>query len=87
MAVLPVGYHNGYGVERLRESGFWAFLRAWRRSRTRTVRIGDQRARLLAPIGATETLLDVTDLKCAAGDLAVFDLDPLYAKGFQVEYR
>ena len=87
VAVLPVGYQNGYGVERLRESGFWAFLRAWRRSRTRTVRIGDQRARLLAPIGATETLLDVTDLKCAAGDLAVFDLDPLYAKGFQVEYR
>ena len=34
-----------------------------------------------------ETLLDVTDLKCSAGDLAVFDQDPLFAKGCQIEYR
>ena len=74
-------------MERPREGGFFAFLRARRRSKGRTVRIGDQRARLLAPIGATETLLDVTELKCTAGDLAVFDLDPLYARGVQIEYR
>ena len=49
--------------------------------------IGDQRAKLLGPIGAGETLLDVTNLKCSSGDLAVFDLDPLFAKGFQIEYR
>ena len=87
VAVLPVGYQNGYGVERPRESGFLAFFRAWRRSKKRTVRIGDQRAKLLGPIGATETLLNVTNLKCSAGDLAVIDIDPVFAKGFVIEYR
>ena len=38
-------------------------------------------------IGAIETLVDVTDLKCTAGDTAVFDLDPLYARGFVRAYR
>ncbi len=87
VGVLPVGYQNGYGVTRPRESGFWAFFHAWRRSKNRTVRIGDQRARLLGPIGAGETLLDVTNLKCSSGDLAIFELDPLFAKGCQIEYR
>ena len=87
VAVLPVGYQNGYGVERPRESGLLPLLRAWRRSRQRTVRLGEQRARLLGPIGATETLLDVTSLKCSCGDLAVFEIDPLFARGFEVEYR
>jgi alanine racemase len=87
VAVLPVGYQNGFGVTRPRESGFWAVLRAWRRSKRRFVRIGDQRAKLLGPIGATETVLDVTNLKCSAGDLATFDVDPLFAKGFTIEYR
>ena len=39
------------------------------------------------PSSTTETVLDVTGLKCSAGDLATFDIDPLFAKGFQVEYR
>ena len=87
VAVLPVGYQNGVGVVRTRELGFWAMFRRWRRSKKRTVRIGDQRARLLGPIGATETLLDVTNLRCSAGDPAVFEIDPLFAKGFQREYK
>ena len=62
-------------------------VRRWKKSKRRTVRLGDQRARLLGPIGATETLLDVTNLKCSAGDLAVFEMDPLYARGFTVELR
>ena len=87
VAVLPVGYQNGFGVVRARETGFWALLRRWRRSKKRTVRIGEQRARLLGPIGATETLLNVTNLRCSAGDTAVFDIDPLFARGFVMEYR
>ena len=87
VAVLPVGYQNGFGVVRARETGFWALLRRWRRSKKRTVRIGEQRARLLGPIGASETLLNVTNLRCSAGDTAVFDIDPLFARGFVMEYR
>ena len=87
VAVLPVGYQNGFGVSWPRETGFWAMVRRWRKMRALTVRLGDQRARVLGGIGATETVLNVTNLKCSAGDLAAFDMDPLYAKGFVTEYR
>ena len=87
VAVLPVGFQNGFGVERPRVSGFWSLWRWWRQRRRRTVCIGGQRARIIGAIGATETILNVTDIKCSAGDLATFDLDPLYAKGFHIEYR
>ena len=42
---------------------------------------------VLGGIAATETVLNVTNLKCSAGDLATFDIDPLFAKGFITEYR
>ena len=87
VAVLPVGYQNGFGVERPRQSGLTALLAQWRRGRRRTVRVGEQRARVLGPVGASETILDVTNMKCAYGDLAVFEMDPLFARGFVIEYR
>ena len=87
VAVLPVGYQNGFGVVRPRETGFWALWQQWRRSRKRTVRVGGQRVKLIGPIGATETLLNVTNVKCSAGDLAVFDIDPIFARGFVREFR
>ena len=61
--------------------------RAWRRSRNRTVRLNGQRVRVIGSIGASETILNVTDVKCSAGDVAAFDLDPLYARGMPIEFR
>lgn len=87
VAVLPVGYQNGFGVARAQGSGLGALLRRWLAARRRTVRVNGQRARILGAIGAIETVVDVTDLKCSAGDPAVFDIDPLYARGFVREYR
>ena len=87
VAVLPVGYQNGFGVVRPRETGLWALLARWRQSKKRTVRVGGQKVRVIGPIGATETLLNVPNVKCSAGDLAVFDIDPLFARGFEREFR
>ena len=87
VAVLPVGYQNGFGVERPRETGFFALWRKWRRQKNRTVRIGAQQARIIGSIGANETILNVTDLRCSAGDLATFDLDPLFARGMELELK
>lgn len=87
VAVLPVGYQNGFGVGRARDAGLWATLRRWRSAKKQTVRINGQKARIIGRIGAIETIVDVTELKCAAGDAAVFDIDPLYARGFTREYR
>ena len=87
VAVLPVGYQNGFGVAHERELGFWSMVRRWRRGKTRVVRIGEQKVRILGSIGATETILNVTNLKCSTGDLATFDIDPMFARGFTREYR
>ena len=87
VAVLPVGFQNGFGLDVNRGGGFWAALRRWWRSRSMTVRIGSQRVKALGKVGAIETLLDVTELKCAPGDLVTFDIDPLLAKGLKKEFR
>ena len=60
VAVVPVGYQHGFGVER---------------------------ARVIGSVGVSETLVDVTDLKCSAGDVVSFDLDPMYARGCVRQYR
>jgi len=87
IAVLPVGYQNGFGVERERQQGLRAVLRRWWAAGKRTVRIDGQKVRVIGRIGAMETVLDVTDVRCSAGDIAQFELDPLFAKGIKREYR
>ena len=87
VAILPVGYQNGFGVSWLRETGFWALHRRWRKARKRSVQVNGQKVRLLGPIGASQTILDVTNVRCAAGDRAILELDPMYARGFVTEYR
>ena len=87
VAVLPVGYQNGFGVARPRDAGLLALLRRWRAERRVSVRIGGAKARVIGRIGAIETLVDVTRIQCAPGDLAVLDIDPMYARGFAREYR
>ena len=87
VAVLPVGYQNGVGMGRPRAGGLLDAIRRWLTRRQITVRINGQKARVIGGIGAIETIVDVTELKCAAGDKAVFDIDPVFAKGFVREYR
>ena len=87
IAVLPIGYQNGFGVERPREMGLLAILRRWFQRRAVCVRIGGQRVRVLGRVGATETVVDVTKIKCSVGDVATFDIDPLFARGMERVYR
>lgn len=87
VAVLSLGYQNGFGAQRPRESGLFALVRAWWQGRRQTAWLGDQKAPVVGQIGARETLINVTDLKCSAGDTAVVELDPLYARGIKREYR
>lgn len=87
VAVLPVGYLNGFGAARSRGGGAISALRRWWRGRRITVRIEGQKARVIGRIGALETLVNVTNLKCAAGDRVHFDIDPMYARGLVREYR
>ena len=87
IAVLPVGFAHGYGVTFDRNTGLGALWRRMWAARKRRVKIGNQKVKILGGIGASETILDVTDVKCSVGDLAVFDMDPMFAKGFEREFR
>ena len=87
VAILPVGYQNGFCVETRKKGGMWSALFRWWKGRKTYVRVGGQKARVLGRAGAFETLLDVTELKCSAGDIAVFEMDPLFARGMKKEYR
>ncbi len=87
VAVLPIGYQNGFGVEHIRQGGLAGIRAARKLARRQTVRIGDQKVKIIGRIGAIETVLDVTDIKCVDGDLAQFDLNPLFARGIHREWR
>lgn len=82
-----MGYQHGFGIQRAQKSGLLAFARAWRAKRRRFVVINGQKARVLGRIGALETAVDVTDLKCAEGDVAMFQIDPIFARGMPRVYQ
>lgn len=83
VAALPVGFAHGFGVRKPRKIGLWERLFG----RKITVEIGGKTANILGGIGTYDTLVDVTGMDVKPGDIAKFSLDPLYAKGFQIEFR
>lgn len=87
VAILQVGYQNGFGTERVCTSCFRAFFQALRSRRRRYVTIDGKRARILGHIGPTETAVDVTDLKCSEASVARFQIDPRFARGLHRVYR
>ena len=42
------------------------------------VSISGKRARVLGHVGVSHTIADVTEIDCAAGDVATFDVSPIY---------
>ena len=75
VAVLPVGYQNGFGVDRPGTPACRPSGGSGRKPEPHRPP-GEQRVKIIGSIGATETILNVTDVKCSAGDPAVFELDP-----------
>jgi alanine racemase len=85
IAVMSVGYYHGFGVDFHRSK--LGIINALRVSRRRSVKINGQRARILGDVGLMHTLADVTSIECAAGDVAVMDVDPINVKGLARMYR
>ena len=86
VATLAVGYQNGLSVSRPRKKGLLARLFPPKNDDL-AVRVGNQRAKIIGRVGAIETLIDVTSLKCTAGDWVQIELDPMYAQDMPKEYR
>ena len=85
IAILSVGYYHGFGVDRyIVERSIFDILR-YRRSKA-YVRINGQRARVLGSVGLLHTMVDVTDIDCTVGDIAVLDVDPANVKGLPIVY-
>ena len=95
VAVFSVGWYHGFGVEmgndlfRFRDClrGVLRNLRQMIFKKHVTVTVNGKKCRVLGHIGMLHTCVDVTNVPCAVGDPAVFDLKPLLLKGIEVVYR
>ncbi len=89
VAVLPVGYAHGFGVEKVRDTyrlkdGVRYLLQDLVRTLTRKrifVTIGGKAAPTLGHIGMLHTVVDLSRAPCEEGDVAIVPLSPLYRSG------
>jgi len=86
IAILSVGYFHGFGVDRYIVERSLFDIARWRRSKT-FVRVSGQRARVLGSVGLLHTMIDVTNIDCTVGDIAILDVDPVNVKGLPIVYR
>ena len=86
IAILSVGYFHGFGVDRYIVERSLFDIARYRRRKT-FIRINGQRARVLGSVGLLHTMVDVTNIDCTVGDIALLDVDPVNVKGLPIVYR
>ena len=85
LAVLSVGFYNGFGVNRPDyERRLIDILKA--RKRRPVVKLGGRKLRIIGNVGLQHTIVDVTDIECSVGDACYLDVDPVNVKGLQRTY-
>lgn len=95
VAVVSIGWYNGFGparendVYRLRDSigGMLHHLKNIFVRRSILVDVNGHKCRVLGHIGMVNTIIDVTDIPCSAGDRVVMKINPLSVKGLKIQYR
>lgn len=87
VATVAVGYQDGISITPPRKLTLRETLRRWLGKEQPTARVNGQKARIIGRVGAMETLIDVTELKCKVGDVAQLEIDPMYARGMEREWR
>ena len=94
IAVIGVGWYNGFGVERKNDvfrfrdciRGALSNLKNILIPRRILVSINGQKCRVLGHVSMVHAVVDVTDIQCAVGDKAVLQINPLMLKGLKVQY-
>ena len=86
IGILSVGYYHGFGVDRYIVERSLFDIARWRHRKT-FVKINGQKARVLGSVGLMHTIVDVTNIDCTVGDIAVMDVDPVNVKGLPIVYR
>ncbi len=95
IAVIGVGYYHGFGAGmgqdlfRFRDilRNCLGQLKVLVTRKKLYVTIGKRRCAVLGHVGMLHTVVDVTGLNVVAGDLARLEINPLYVKGMEIEYR
>ena len=95
LAMVPVGWYHGFGVEYGRDSfrfrdcfrGGLSLLKAWITRKKLWVKINGQRCPVRGHVGMLHTAVDVGKVDCHAGDPVILDISPLMRKGMDVEFR
>ena len=86
IAILPIGYADGIHIEKARDTYrmrdvLFYILSDVKKMLSRKhlyATINGSRARILGHIGMTHTVCDVTDIPCNIGDIAAFEINPIY---------
>lgn len=86
IAVIPLGFRHGFGVSKIRDTyrirdGLMYVLSDIKKTilgEKIYVTINGKKARSLGHIGVLHTVADVTKIQCETGDIARFDINPLY---------
>lgn len=83
VAIIPVGASDGFLVERTRCdfrfcSRFRHAMQVLLGGKSHFVNVGGKRARIIGRVGITHTTVDVSEMDCAPGTPAYFDVDPMF---------
>jgi len=95
IAVIPVGYTDGFCVEKARDSykpleTLLFMMSALKRCIIRKklyVTINHTQVRVIGHVGMLHTVVDVTNADCAPGDIATFEINPLLAGNIKRTYK
>ncbi len=86
IAIIPIGTGDGFMTEKMRDSYRFkdtvryigSALLGFVKGRRYYVAVNGKKARVLGHVGINHTTVDVTDIDCAAGSPAHFDVSPTY---------
>lgn len=94
IAIIPVGYVDGFYAEKARDS--YKFLETVRyilsdlkrglMRKKAYVRIGDCHLRVLGHVGMLHTVVDATGVDCELGDEVIFEVNPLLTGNINRQY-
>ena len=96
VAVVPLGYGDGYAAAkahdtfRLRDRLRYIFtdVQALLKKGGMYCTVNGKRAKVLGRVGLSNCVIDVTGISCEAGDIARFEINPLYVdSSVDREYR
>lgn len=95
IAVIPVGYFHGFGVERGNDlwrgrdclRGMYRYAKAWLKKKALYVTTGGRPCRVLGHVGMVNLVADVTGLAVQPNDEALVEINPLLVKGMEIKFE